>query len=288
MRDDSGRDAIALIGDLHSCWDDHDVEYFNRAAYELLLFTGDLGGSASKDGLRIARSMSRLVRPALVMPGNNDVEHYPRFAAELAHQRGRLELMMGPGAQLSASNVRTCGYSLHPLRLAGLEVTIVAARPFAMGNDELSFTDALVQSFGVETLDQSLQRLRALVDAVTTEHVVFLAHNGPRGLGEARDAPWGSDFAAGGDWGDRDLELAIAHARQRGLRVLAVIAGHMHWFLQGGGMRRWQLERDGTLYVNPARVPRHFAAAGGTRYHHVALWLSAESARAAEVLAAID
>jgi hypothetical protein len=72
------------------------------------------------------------------------------------------------------------------------------------------------------------------------------------------------------------------------LRVPAVIAGHMHWSLQGGGVRRWQVEREGTLYLNPARVPRHFHDADGTYHHHVSLTLGPDGAVAEEVRVAID
>jgi uncharacterized protein (TIGR04168 family) len=91
--------------------------------------------------------------------------------------------------------------------------------------------------------------------------VLFLAHNGPSGLGGQAQDLWGRDFDPdGGDWGDADLRGAIEHARGRGLRVLAVLAGHMHWALRGrpGVQRRWQLQERGTLYVNAARVPRVF------------------------------
>ena len=45
-------DRIALIGDLHSSWDETDVAYFNRSDYALLLFTGDLGASGPLLGPR--------------------------------------------------------------------------------------------------------------------------------------------------------------------------------------------------------------------------------------------
>ena len=78
---------IAIIGDLHSAWDECDVAYFNRSTYQMLLFAGDLGATATRDGLQIASSLSRLTRPALVMPGNNDVAQYPLLSAELTYRR---------------------------------------------------------------------------------------------------------------------------------------------------------------------------------------------------------
>jgi uncharacterized protein (TIGR04168 family) len=290
----SNKGEIAVIGDLHSSWDDGDVRYFNGAGYELLLFVGDLGGTVLKDGLRIARSMSRLGTPALVMPGNNDVEHYPQFGAEFTLQRGLIDLMndsdLAPSSMLrkASGRVYTAGYSSHPLRVGEVDLTILAGRPFAMGGGELSFPEALRTSFGVDSLDESVARLEALVDATQTEHIVFLAHNGPSGVGAEHDAPWGRDFQAEpADWGDRDLEIAVSRARRRH-RVLAVVAGHMHWALRGGGNRRWKLEHEGILYLNPARVPRIVDSPSGAVRHHIALTICASGASAEERLVRLD
>jgi uncharacterized protein (TIGR04168 family) len=142
----------------------------------------------------------------------------------------------------------------------------------------------------VTTLQQSIERLRTLVDAVTTEHVVFLAHNGPTGLGAHANDIWGRDFHPdAGDWGDADLRAAIDHALMLGLRVLAVVAGHMHWGRRehAAEQRRWQVRSGGVLYLNAARVPRIFQRAGGVSVrHHVRLTLNRDAASAEEVLVA--
>jgi uncharacterized protein (TIGR04168 family) len=283
---------IAVVGDLHSAWDDADVEYFNRTRYALLLFTGDLGGSGARDGMRIAKSLARLTRPALVMPGNNDVEQYARIAAELAYRKGRAGLIGNlrsePPPAPDAGTAQTCGYSLHRFEHLGVDLTVVAGRPFAMGGSELSFAGALDDSFGVKTMADSAKRLKELVDQVESRDVVFLSHNGPSGLGSGAESLWGSDFSRDHrDWGDVDLAAAVTHAKARGLRIHAVVAGHMHWTLKSGGLREWRLERDGTLYLNPARVPRIEALTTGKRRYHVALTLSTGSP-VAEEIAVVD
>ena len=73
-----------LIGDLHGSWDDWDVSYFNNSDYDLLLFTGDLGSGTGEAGVRVARSIARLAKQALVLPGNNDVQFQTAIAAELS------------------------------------------------------------------------------------------------------------------------------------------------------------------------------------------------------------
>lgn len=134
---------------------------------------------------------------------------------------------------------------------------------------------------------ESKERLRALVDGASTEHLVFFAHSGPTGLGARREDLWGRDFdPAEGDWGDDDLRDAIDYANAHKRRTLAVVAGHMHWALRGGGQRRWQRQQDGILYVNVSRVPRIFEVEGLARRSHIALTLSPDAATAEEILIA--
>lgn len=287
----SGSAQIAVIGDLHSAWDDEDVAYFNQSSYALLLFTGDLGASSRQDGLRIAKSISQLERDALVMPGNNDVEQYGLLASELAYRAGMRSLMQeinsvtDTGLRPTESRARVCGYSRHVFSFAGNRITILSGRPFSMGGPQLAFAADLENDFGVPDLEASTARLLQLVDGVRTRDVIFLSHNGPAGFGAEPHSPWGNDFRSdGGDWGDPDLAAAIVRAKELDLRVRAVIGGHMHSPLRGGGPRTWQVERDGTLYINPARVPRIYRGEAGLVRHHVALRLTTDRISAEERL----
>jgi uncharacterized protein (TIGR04168 family) len=290
---------IGLIGDLHGSWDAFDVDWFARADYDLLLFTGDLGSGTRDNGVRVARAIGRLPKPALVMLGNNDARDAPQIAAELAHQRGLVALHKLADTELSggreantdgkrdsqAGDVRDCGFSLHPLDLGGRAVTVLAGRPFAMGGGALSFPERLRERYRVGTMQESSARLRALVERAPSDELIVLAHNGPHGLGAAAADIWGCDFLPeAGDWGDPDLREALEHARAIGKRVLAVIAGHMHLRTKRGERRTWQLERDGTLYVNPALVPRIYGEQDATVHHHALLELDASGARVREVL----
>lgn len=279
---------LAVVGDLHSGWHDFDVTHLNRSGCEAVLLTGDLSAGGRRDGLRIARSLSRLERRTLVMPGNNDVLDYAQVAAELSYQRGRAGLM-GTDGLATHSGAETVGYSCHTLCLGEREVSIIGARPFAMGGGELSFPSQLAQSFAVDSLSESIDRLKSLVDDAPSNDLLFLGHNGPRGAGAGPEAPWGRDFGdQTGDWGDPDLREAIVFARQRGRRVLAVVAGHMHWALRSGGQRRWQTLVDGILHVNAARVPRIFQVGADFVHHFIELTLAGDRVSAAEVLVPRD
>jgi uncharacterized protein (TIGR04168 family) len=281
---------IAVIGDLHTHWDDLDVAYFNRSDYDLLLFTGDLGGGSRDSTLRVARTLSKLAKPTLVMPGNNDVGDIDELAAELAH-RGALRqfsaVLQGhseagrPGPE---PMVRLCGYSAHRIGPPSRSVTLITGRPHSMGGEQLSFGDHMLSAWGIESMAASAARLRALVDQADTQDLLFLAHNGPTGLGDEPIDMWGCDFkSGGGDWGDPDLSEAVEHAIARGHRVLAVIGGHMHLDTKCGRERPWQRAHEGVLYVNPARVPRIYSAHDDVQRHHVAVTVAPDSIEIAEM-----
>jgi len=289
----TGRDQgrIALIGDLHGFWDDLDVHYFNNSAYDLLLFTGDLGSGTQAAGVDVARSLARLAKPVVIIPGNNDVNYQPLIAAELAHQRGLIRLLKaGPKERsrelgVSSGKVELGGYSLHLLELGGRSLTLVVGRPHSMGGSDLSFGEHLERNHGVASMAASHERLCKLVESAATDDLLVLSHNGPRGLGDQPTDLWGCDFRDdGGDWGDPDLAAALAHAKRVGKRVLAVIAGHMHHRTRSGEERAWRIERDGILYLNPAKVPRVYTTSVGMVHYHVRLEVGANGVEASEVL----
>jgi uncharacterized protein (TIGR04168 family) len=165
------------------------------------------------------------------------------------------------------------GYGVH--RLEPLGLTVLAARPHTIGGPRLGFRRWLIERYGVGTLGDSAARLSALFDEIAEgEPVVVLAHCGPTGLGAGRADIFGRDFHRDeGDFGDPDLRAALDHARATNKTVLAVVAGHMHHGLRGGGKRRWLVEQDGLVVVNAARVPRHRAG----KAHHVRLTLDGGS-----------
>ncbi|MEM7437056.1 MAG: metallophosphoesterase [Myxococcota bacterium] len=263
---------IALVGDLHGSWDESDVRAFNASDYDLLVFTGDLGSGTAKNGVAMAQSMSRLTKPTVVMPGNNDVPFLPEIAAEFGHQRGLADILeLGEATDTRRAQVRLTGYEALVFTLGTQSFTMVTGRPFAMGGNELSFADSLARNYGIRSMEESTSRLHALVDGVETERLIILGHNGPSGLGGSPTDIWGCDFRPEhGDWGDHDLASAIERARGRGLDLL-VVAGHMHHHVLGGGLRQWRAESLGVPHVNPARVPRIYARGDRELRYHVAL-----------------
>ena len=100
-------------------------------------------------------------------------------------------------------------------------------------------------------------------------------------LAALRPGAGGPSIALGGGGGDGDPG---GHRRRPFARraapwallvaVLAVVAGHMHHRLRGGGARRWKAEQDGVLFLNAARVPRVFHHEGRQVRHHLRLVVS--------------
>lgn len=273
---------------MHLRWGPQDVRAFNASSYDRVLFVGDLGGHRHRATVALSRSIARLTKPALVVPGNHDGPSLGALAGEIAGRpavvrafsRGHAERMDELAEALG--RVEVGGYSRHPLS-DGLD--LIVGRPHSMGGPTLAFAPFLAGRFGVHRMEDSAQRLRALIDASPAERLIFLAHNGPTGMGDRRGDLWGCDFRPEeGDQGDPDLRAALQHARARGKQILAVVAGHMHHGLRGGGLRTWQAVQEGTLFVNAARVPRVFTQGGRTLRHHVAVQVRGDGCTAREVI----
>lgn len=271
---------IGVIGDIHGTWDAQDTVFFNASDYDALLFVGDLARITGS--LPVARRLADLTKPAWAIPGNHDAVTLFQLVAELKSKPLTARL----GAIGMRWRVDRLADALGPVTLGGYSratladnLGLIIARPHAMGPDRPYFRSYLKRVFGVDDFQTSQQCLCALVDD-SPRDLVFLAHNGPAGLGDTPTSLFGCDFdPTRGDFGDPDLRVAIDHARTTGRRVYAVIAGHMHHRSKHTGeWRQTTLRRDGTLYINAARVPR--IEDHGARRHHVCLSINAGSVTA--------
>jgi uncharacterized protein (TIGR04168 family) len=282
---------IAIIGDIHRHFNARDVTLFNRSEYDLILITGDLVDFRSKDAIAVADQLAQLRTPALFIAGNHDCTNLVQFLAEVKGISSLAQLSSGGQDKRVARLQRHLGpvtfaaYSRHDFTINNQDFSIIAARPFSPGGPDLAFRPYLRHKYGVNTLQDSVRRLQKLIDASASDTLIFLAHNGPTGLGSSKDDIWGCDFRdEGGDYGDPDLYEAIRYARERGKHVMAVVAGHMHHKLMDGGKRQWLVQADGTTYINAARVPRIFKRGEETVHHHLSLTLAQGEVVVEEVL----
>jgi uncharacterized protein (TIGR04168 family) len=282
--DDRGTRAatIGVVGDVHLYWDDEDVAFFNSAGYDLLLFVGDLAAYTQVRGRRVARSLRKIRVPAMCIPGNHDGLHALQLGAEIAPRAHRLRNAFCEGQarrcrslDKALGDVELVAYSQHRLAPAGVPLNVVVGRPHSIGGRRLACLRYLDEAYGVDSMEASIERMKVLIDACDDAPILFLAHNGPSGLGDRADSIWGCDFRKKEeDWGDQDLEEAVRYANGSGRKVLAAVAGHMHRRTKSGKSRPAQVEKDGVLYVNAAEVPRHRQINGQKKRHHVRLTVS--------------
>jgi uncharacterized protein (TIGR04168 family) len=282
---------IAVIGDVHLFWDETDTATFNESDYDLVLFVGDLAGYVQYKGLRLARSLRELRVPAMCIPGNHDGLHAFQLGAEVAPRAHRLRRVFTQGQSRRCKNleealgpVELLSYERRRLEVNGVALNLIAARPHSIGGKRLACIRYLQKDFDIGSMDDSSARLKSLVDVCDEAPILFLAHNGPSGLGDRANSIWGCDFRKKEeDWGDRDLEVAVRYAQESGRHVLGAVAGHMHRRTKKGKHRPLSVEKDGMLFVNAAEVPRHREHEGRFKRHHVKLEVTAKKMTAEDV-----
>lgn len=286
---------LAIVGDVHRAWDDFDIDWFNGSSgYDGVLFVGDLPRLKHSRAYGVASNLARLTLPAWLIPGNHDATSVGAMFAEIADRpvtsetAGRAQAEKVARLRAALHPIVMGGYSHHTIETADSALGLIMARPHAMG-ERVSFPAYIAHEFGVTSLDDSAARLGEVIDACPHERLVILAHNGPTGLGTEQHDIWGCDFRRqGGDFGDPDLETAIAHALRTGRQVLAVVAGHMHLTTKQGRDRVWRVQDAGVVYVNAARVPRIFTEDDQRWHHHVLLEIAGDRCVATQRLVAAD
>ena len=241
---------LAIAGDLHGQWDGLDAEVLQQLAPDALLVVGDLA-----DGdVRLPRRLRELTLPVACILGNHDAarDASGRTLARMEQALGELH----------------CGWSLRLLDAPGLAV--VGARPGSAGGG-YHLSAAVKAHWGELTVFESAARISAAAASAPADlPLVLLAHCGPSGLGSGAADPCGRDWKRPAcDWGDQDLQEAIVRIRkQRPLPL--VVFGHMHHRLRHGAGERRSLHQDrqGTVYLNAACVPRHGLGAEGQPIRH--------------------
>ena len=248
--------SILVVGDIHNHWRLEDNAFLERNRHDLVLFVGDLGD----EDVEFVRQVANLAVPKAVILGNHDA--WESFSRKRLTPR-LLE-------SLDALRSDHLAYGVRELPQAGL--SIVGARPFSWGGQSLRSVEVYEQLYGVTTMQESARRIVDAAREAQHRDLLILAHNGPSGLSHRTQDIYGKDFGGhpGGDWGDEDLRLAIEEMQERGLRVRSVVAGHMHHRLTTPRdvPRTRFVRRDGTLFVNPAVVPRVRKRENGSRAGH--------------------
>ncbi len=229
---------LAVVGDIHGCWEDEDHSLLEKLAPDAVLFVGDLGEA----DLKVVRSIKRLSVPTALVLGN--------------HDRGSDKSGNLLKTQLDLLGDFHCGWAYRNWTYP--PIAVVGARPCSPGGG-FHLSKAVESVFGPVTCQQSADLIvNAAEEANESWPLIILAHSGPTGLGSEANSPCGRDWKSPAiDWGDKDLEIAIDKIRKIRFPEL-VVFGHMHHKLKRGNGSRSTIYEDcwGTVYLNSACVPR--------------------------------
>lgn len=237
---------IAIVGDVHDDWDlEADAKALQFLQPDLVLFTGDFGN----ENVELVRSISELKMPKAVILGNHDCVFTRQFSQKMKD---------GVQLQLECLGEDHVGYKR--LDFPSLKLSVIGGRPFSCGGKQLCRKELLAMRYGVHDMEESAERICAAARGTPGNHfLIFLAHNGPTGLGSNMDDICGKDWGyGGGDHGDADLAQALSRLKETtNFPVPLVVFGHMHKRLAYGGLRKMLvIGEDGTMYLNGAIVPR--------------------------------
>ncbi|XP_073103885.1 uncharacterized protein [Elaeis guineensis] len=213
---------------------------------DLVLFTGDFGN----ENVELVRSISHLEFTKAAILGNHDCWNTPQFSEKKVD---RVQL------QLECLGELHVGYQR--LDFPMLRLSVVGGRPFSCGGDRLFRRRLLSSRYGINDMEGSAKKIyEAALGTPEGHSIIFLAHNGPTGLGSKVSDICGRDWVfGGGDHGDPDLAQAISDLQKNTkIPIPIVVFGHMHKELAyGNGLRKMiAVSPDNTIYLNGAIVPR--------------------------------
>ena len=253
---------VAVMGDAHGDFLDSECAVLERVAKpDLFLAVGDFANEDAAIIKRVAAATKHLSGAAHLILGNHDAWRSSRTGTVSETLRA-IRDAVSPDLDVAYRRVEVSS--------ATGVFSLVGARPLSWGGGIQATTKkswALLKDlYGVSTPEESTAIITdKLLGAVGPAIVV--AHQGPAGLGEEAASICGKDWMQPySDFGDDDLRDSLASARSVGIPL--VCFGHMHAPLRHGGRRRMVCEREGTVYVNAAEVPRHRTAVEGVDFHY--------------------
>ncbi len=262
---------IAVVGDVHDCWDEQDEQALRHLGVDLVLLVGDFGNESRS----VVRAIASLQIPSAVILGNHDAWYSATDwgIKKCPYDRQREDWVQD---QLDALGKTHVGYGKQDF--SSLGVSVVGGRPFSWGGSKWQLPRFYRDRYNITSFEESTARIVTEAQATTCNTLIFISHCGPKGLGDRPEDPCGRDWnPPGGDYGDPDLTAAIAQTRQQGKQIPLVAFGHMHHNLRHSSQRRKILAVDeaGTVYVNAACVPRIVPTDGGSRRNFTIVTLAA-------------
>ncbi|MCW6035818.1 TIGR04168 family protein [Spirulina subsalsa FACHB-351] len=244
--------TIAVIGDIHEQWEMEDNEALEHLGVDLALFVGDFGN----ESLEVVGRIAQLRIPYAAILGNHDAWY---TASEWGRKKSPYDHRLEDRVQAQLDLLGEAHVGFGKRDFPQLGVSVVGSRPFSWGGQDWKNDRFYRERYGIENFRQSAQCIMAAAQGTACETVIFLAHNGPLGLGDRAEDICGRDWQPlGGDFGDPDLAEAIAHTQTIGKKIPLVTFGHMHHHLRHtkARLRTPIQKRHHTVYLNAASVPR--------------------------------
>lgn len=244
---------IAVVGDVHELWEAEDAIALQYLGVDLVLFVGDFGN----ESVEVVQKIASVDLPKAVIMGNHDAWYTASDwgRKKCPYNREQEDWVQ---QQLEILGDTHVGYGC--LDFGDLQLSVVGSRPYSWGGSVWKNEEFYRQWYGVNSFEESVERIVTAVNAAAYDTIIFMGHNGPTGLGDEPEAPCGKDWQPlGGDHGDPDFEEAIAQTQALGKTVPLVTFGHMHHRLRHTKERLRTIistSMEGTVYLNAASVPR--------------------------------
>jgi uncharacterized protein (TIGR04168 family) len=252
---------IAIVGDVHDQWSAADNLALQHLKVDLVLFVGDFGNEA----VEVVREVAAVSIPKAVIMGNHDAWY---SASSWGKQKAPYDQSQEDRVQQQLDLLGEAHVGFSKLDFPQLDVSVVGSRPFSWGGLTWRNSQFYRDRYQIKNFEESTQQIVKSAQDAASQTLIFIAHNGPAGLGKQTESICGRDWKAeGGDYGDPDLTEAIAQTQSLGKSIPLVTFGHMHHELKiPRGKRRKLVEvREQTVYFNAACVPRVIKTAQDTK-----------------------
>ena len=253
--------TIAVVGDVHDRWSEADNLALQHLNVDLALFVGDFGN----ESVGVVRQVSAVPIPKAVILGNHDAWY---SASDWGRKKAPYDKSQEDRVQQQLDLLGESHVGFSKLDFPQLDISVVGSRPFSWGGDTWRNSQFYRDRYDIKSFKESTQQIINSAENASSETLVFIAHNGPTGLGSSTESICGRDWKEeGGDYGDPDLTAAICQIQALGKSIPLVTFGHMHHELKiPRGKRRKIVEvRDKTVYFNAACVPRAIETPEGAK-----------------------
>ncbi|MEM8831016.1 MAG: TIGR04168 family protein [Cyanobacteria bacterium P01_G01_bin.19] len=244
--------SIAVVGDVHGQWDREDDSALQHLGVDLVLFVGDFGNEA----VDVVRRIASIKTPKAAIMGNHDAWY---SASAWGRQKAPYDRSTEDRVQQQLDLLGESHVGFAHLDFLDYDLSVVGSRPFSWGGSTWRNSEFYRQRYNIKNFDESTAQIVKSARDAASDRLIMIGHNGPFGLGGLTQSICGRDWKPdGGDYGDPDLQSAIAQIRALGKSIPLVTFGHMHHELKHPlGKRRTIVEvKEETIYLNAACVPR--------------------------------